>query len=100
MNKPALLLLLALPGLCADPAIESLMDNGHWKRVRAAAEAAVRANPNDARAAYYLARARQEFGNLDDGIKYADIAVRLDPKFAPAQRIIGELYGDKAMKVS
>jgi tetratricopeptide (TPR) repeat protein len=100
MNKPAILLLLTLPGLCADPGIGSLIENGHWKRARAAAEAAVRANPNDARANYYLARARQQFGNLDDGIKYAETAIKLDPKFAPAQRIVGELYGDKAMKVS
>jgi tetratricopeptide (TPR) repeat protein len=95
-----LLPLLALPCLCADPSIQTLIDNGHWKRARAAAEAAVRANPNDAQAAYYLARAREEFGNIDDGIKYAELAVKLDPKLAGAHRVVGELYGDKAEKVS
>jgi len=93
-----------LPAFAAEPKadsnIDSLMENGHWKRARAAAEAAERANPNDARAAYYLSRVREQFGNLDDGIKYAELAIKLDPKLAPAHRTLGELYGDKAEKVS
>jgi tetratricopeptide (TPR) repeat protein len=95
-----LVLLLAMPALHADPKIESLMECGHWKRARAAAEAALKANPNDARAAYDMARVRQRYGDLDDGIKYAELAIKLDPNLAPAHRILGELYGDKALKAS
>jgi tetratricopeptide (TPR) repeat protein len=97
---PVLLLFLALPGLSADSTIDALMENGHWKRARAAAEAAVHTNPNDARTNYYLARVREQFGNLDDGIKYAELAVKLDAKLAVAHRTLAELWGDKAEKVS
>ena len=95
-----LFLLLAISALQADPKTEALMECGHWKRARAAAEAAVKANPNDARAAYNMARVRQVYGDLDDGIKWAELAIKLDPNLAPAHRVRGELYGDKAMKVS
>ena len=45
-----------LCAIAADPDVESLMRNGHWKRAREAAEAYFRSHPNDARRAYWLAR--------------------------------------------
>src|SRR5438093_11983874 len=98
--RQLLLIVLTLPAVCADAKIESLMECGHWKRARAAAETALKTHPNDARAAYYLARVRQVFGNLDEGVKDAELAVKLDANFAPAHRILGEMDGEKARKAS
>lgn len=73
-----LLLLAAFPALANDPSPEALMESGHWKRVRAIAEPRVRANPNDAQAAYLLSRARLAFGKTDEALKLAEKAVALD----------------------
>src|SRR5580700_175757 len=68
-------LLLALPALAAAavpgsvPSIDALIENGHWKRARAQAEADYKANPKDARTVYRLARVRHVFGNLDEAAK-------------------------------
>jgi tetratricopeptide (TPR) repeat protein len=99
-------LFLAIPMLAAAaepgaaPSVESLMENGHWKRARVQAESDYKANPGDARAAYRLARIRQTFGNLDEALKLAESAVALDPKFGPAQRVLGDIYCSQAEKAS
>ena len=54
----ALLILAALPVWAADPPLESLVESGHWKRLRAMAEPRLAANPNDAEAAYLLSRVK------------------------------------------
>jgi len=92
--------------VAADPAtIETLMANSHWKRARAAAEAAYKENPNDARANCWMARVREEFGNLDEAVKFAEAAVKLDPKSSASlssayHRALGNAYGEKAQKAS
>ena len=87
--------------VAADPAtVETLMANSHWKRARAAAEAAYKENPNDARANCWMARVRQEFGNLDEAVKYAEAAVKLDSKSSANHRALGDAYGEKAQKAS
>src|SRR5580700_1032223 len=99
-------LLLALPALAAAAvtgsvvSIDALIENGHWKRARTQAEAEYKANPNDARAVYHLARVRQAFGNLDEAAKLADTAVNLDPKYGPAQRLLGDISCTQAEKAS
>ncbi len=95
-----LAVVLSFPILAAEPNFDSLFENGHWKRARDFAEANFRAHPNDSRAAYLLARVRHEFGNLDEAQKYAETAVRLDPKSSAAHRELGEIYADQADKVS
>jgi tetratricopeptide (TPR) repeat protein len=77
---------LTLCAIAADPDVESLMRNGHWKRAREAAEAYFHSHPNDARAAYWLARARGKFENFVEAAKYAEMAVRLDPKTSAYHR--------------
>lgn len=101
-NSLLLLFSLALSAAAAPdaPSIDTLMDNGHWKRARAAVEASYKANPNDAHVNYLMARLRQRYGNLDDAAKYAEAAVKLDPKVSAHHRILGEIYGDQAEKVS
>jgi tetratricopeptide (TPR) repeat protein len=84
----------------AEPDIETLMQNGHWKRARPLAEAGYSTHPNDARAAWLLSRVRDQFQNADDAAKYAELAVRLDPKVAAYHRALYEAYGDQMQKAS
>ena len=83
-----------------DPDPEALMQNGHWKRARDAAEAAYRAHPQDARAAYWLARVRDQFGDHEEALKYAEQAVQLDPKNARYHRELADVYGNIGLKSS
>jgi tetratricopeptide (TPR) repeat protein len=68
------------------------MRNGHWKRAREAAEAYFHSHPNDARHAYWLARARRSFDNFSEATKYAEMAVRLDPKASAYHRELAQAY--------
>ena len=79
----------------AEPDVESLIANGHMKRARALAEAGYKAHPNDARANYLLARVRREFKSMDEAVKYAETAVRLDPKSSAYHRELGKVYFDQ-----
>ena len=83
---------LTLSALAADPDAESLMRSGHWKRAREAAEAYYHSHPNDARGAYWLARARRSFNNFADAARYAEMAVHLDPKPSAYHRELGLTY--------
>jgi tetratricopeptide (TPR) repeat protein len=98
--RAPLLFFCALSIYSAEPKVESLMENGHWKRARDFAEAAYKANPNDARVNYVMARVRHEFEKLDDAAKFGEAAVRLDSKSSPAHRELGEIYADQAEHVS
>jgi len=97
----ATLLTIFATTLCAgepDPLL--LLENGHCKRARDLAEAAFRAHPNDAQTAYLMARVRHELGNIDEAVKYAEIAVKLDPKSSQYHRELGEALADQAGNVS
>ena len=100
MRTPILLILFTLSLAAAEPDVQQLIDNGHWKRARDAAEAAYKAHPNDAQAAYILARVRHEFVQLDEAVKLAETAVRLDPKVSRYHRELGEACADAAGKLS
>ena len=89
---PGLAAVFAVCMIAADPDVESLMRNGHWKRARDAAEAYFHSHPNDARGAYWLARARRNFDNFADAAKYAQMAVRLDPKASAYHRELALAY--------
>jgi hypothetical protein len=73
---------LAAPVLGGDGGPEGLLEGGHWKRLRAMAEAQVAANPNDARAANYLASAKEALGDLKGALPLAEKAVSADPNNA------------------
>lgn len=83
---------LTLSGFAADPDTESLMRNGHWKRARESAEVYYRAHPNDARAAYLLARVRRAFESFEEARTYLGKAIRLDPKTSGYHRELGLVY--------
>jgi tetratricopeptide (TPR) repeat protein len=83
---------VTLTAFAADSDVESLMRNGHWKRAREAADAYYHSHPNDARGAYWLARVRRSFNNFAEAAKYAEMAVRLDPKASAYHRELGLTY--------
>ena len=83
-----------------DPDPETLMQNGHWKRARDVAEASYRAHPQDARAAYWLARVRDQFGEHEEALKYAEQAVQFEPKNASYHRELADVYGNIGLKSS
>jgi tetratricopeptide (TPR) repeat protein len=100
MRNTILFMLFAVAARAAEPNVESLIENGHWKRAREAAQAMYQAHPNDARAICLLARIRHEFGNLEEAVKLAEGGVRLDPKSSACHRELGEALADQADKVS
>ena len=73
---------LAVPALGGDAGLEGLLEGGHWKRLRSIAEQRVAATPNDAQAAYYLASAKEELGDLQGALPLAEKAVSADPNNA------------------
>lgn len=92
-----LLLLLAAAAVWAnDPSPEALIDGGHWKRLATFAEQKLRANPNDARANYWMAYAKFEYRDYDGAEPYAEKAVQLDGQNADHHFILGAIYGRKA----
>lgn len=100
MRTVVLLFLLTSAIPAGEPDAQSLIENGHYKRARALAEAAYHAHPNDARANYLLAVVRHNFENYNDAVKHGEAAVRLDPKASAYHRELGEIYADQADTVS
>ena len=78
---PFLMLAMLLTGAAfgGDVSPESLLAEHHIKRLRSWAEPRVAANPNDAQANYYLASAKEEFGDFDGALPLAEKALAADP---------------------
>src|SRR5271166_358016 len=99
-NIIAILILGACAAAAGEPDVQALIENGHFKRARDMAEASYRAHPQDAHAAYLMAEVRNAFGDYDEALKYAEQAVRLDPKDAEYHRELADVYGDIGLKSS
>ena len=82
----------------SDAAPDKLLDAGHFKLLRAWAEPRVAANPNDAQAAYYLASAKEELGDLDGALPLAEKALSLDPNNASYHLLVANICGQQAQK--
>jgi tetratricopeptide (TPR) repeat protein len=91
----AVLLTLALPILAESPAA-LLASHGHWKRLRAAVEPRVRANPDDAEAQWLLSRVKLAWHDLDGALAPAEKAVALDPKNADYRFQLAQVVGEQA----
>jgi tetratricopeptide (TPR) repeat protein len=100
MRIPILFTLFAVSIPAAEPNVESLIENGHWKRAREAVQTMYQTHSNDAHVACLLARIRHEFGQFDEAVKLAESGIRLDPKSSACHRELGETLADQAMKVS
>ena len=79
---------------------EALRNAGHFKRLRALAEARLRRNPNDAEALYLRALARLAFGHPEQAQKDAEKAVALESKVSDYHRVLSEAAGTLAEHAS
>jgi tetratricopeptide (TPR) repeat protein len=84
--------------LGADSSPEELEEGGHWKRLRALEDPRVSANSNDAEAAYYLGKAKKEFGDLQGAMALAEKAVSLNSNNARYHLFVAEVAIDMGQK--
>src|SRR3954471_10696328 len=96
--RPLLTGLLFAAGVPAQTPIHDLIESGHYKRARAAAEAKYKETPNDAETLCLMSIVRQEFGQTDEAEKFAEKAVALNPKEARYHFQLSEVVGQKAQK--
>lgn len=86
--KRALLLLAFSTLLRADPftpdapALDALIEAGHFLRVKSALEPLIQAHPDDAEIAWRLSKAEGALGNLEASLKLAESAVAQNPASA------------------
>jgi hypothetical protein len=76
----------------------SLLEAGHFKRLRAWAEPRVAANANDVQAAYYLASAREALGDLNGALPLAEKALASDGNDARYHLLIADICIEEAQK--
>jgi tetratricopeptide (TPR) repeat protein len=93
---PALLPIVLSALLASDVVPRSLIDGGHWKRLRAAAEERLRASPRDAAAVYWLGRVSIAYGDSDGALALAERAVALEPQNSSYRYLLAASYGRKA----
>ena len=82
------------------PTPAGLAEAGHWRRAQALVEPRLRANPNDAEAAYLMSRVRLMTGDLDEALKLAEKAASLDPKNASYRYQVAAVAGTMAQRAS
>jgi tetratricopeptide (TPR) repeat protein len=82
----------------ADATPDSLLEAHHIKRLRAWAEPRVAANPNDAQAAYYLAYAKEEFGDFEGALPLAEKALSLDVNNPRNHLLVAEICIQQGQK--
>jgi cytochrome c-type biogenesis protein CcmH/NrfG len=80
--------------------VDALIESGHWKRARLAAEARLRANPNDAQAYAWLSKIKSSFGDLEGAIEDGERAVALNPNNAAFHGQLAEACGMMADRSS
>lgn len=74
------------------------MEGSHWKRLRALEEPRLSANSNDAEAAYYLGKAKAEFGDLQGAMALAEKAVSLNSNNARYHLFVAEVAIEMGQK--
>ncbi len=78
---------------------EQLIRQGHWKRAKAAVEAALAAKPNDPDMLYQMSRIKMAYGDLAAAQTYAERAVSAAPTAAHHLQL-AEVLGEQAGKAS
>jgi tetratricopeptide (TPR) repeat protein len=78
------------------PSPESLIEAGHWRRARAAAEALLRTSPNDPMAQFLTARCLDAAGDLDGALTLAEKASKRDPGNAGYHALLAYIHGRRA----
>lgn len=76
-----------------DPAIESLLDAGHFKRARAILETRYKANPTDPVTTFLLSRVKMAYDDAVTAIPLAEKAVAGDANNADYHTNLAHVYG-------
>jgi tetratricopeptide (TPR) repeat protein len=82
----------------AEPTPEALIEAGHWKQLRALVEPMLKTNPNDARAAYLMSRARLAFADPDGALALAEKAVAAEPANSQYRLQLARVLGAQAQR--
>jgi tetratricopeptide (TPR) repeat protein len=96
-------LLAATVAFAADASgqdLNALIEAGHFKRAKPLIDSRLQKNPKDAEALYASAIIKEKSNDLDGAIALAEQAVAADPNKAQYHAQLGEMYGNKAGKVS
>lgn len=88
------------PMAAADSELAALVDAARWRRALTIAEAAVKANADDADAAYQLSRIRMARGEVDAALPLAERAATLQPTNATYRAQVATIVGRQAQRAS
>src|SRR5262245_44895321 len=92
--------LFVYPLTAADSELSALVDAQRWRKAQPIAEAAVKANANDADASYWLSRIKMQRGDLDGALPLAERAATLQPKNVVYRTNVANVVGRMAQQAS
>ena len=92
--------LFVYPLTAADSELSALVAANRWRKAQPLAEAAVKANANDAEAACLLARIKMARGDADGALPLAERAAMLQPQNATYRAQVASIVGRQAQQAS
>jgi tetratricopeptide (TPR) repeat protein len=92
--------LLCAAWLCAADTPQTLMDDGHHKRLRAIAEQRYREHPNDPEALWMMSFVKLSWDDHKAALELAEKAVAADPKNPRYRLALAQAVGREAQKAS
>lgn len=96
----AFLLILALPAFLGAQSPEQLFDQRRFDEAKAAFQAQLAKNKNDANALYYMGRIADEQGKSGEAVSWLEKAVKLNDNSAEYHFRLGSALGDEAQNAS
>ena len=84
----------------ADPAVQKLIDQDHWRRARTLLETRLKTSPDDPVLTRQMTRVLMVFDESDAAVAMGEKAVKLAPNDAAARMALAEAVGDKAQNAS
>jgi tetratricopeptide (TPR) repeat protein len=100
MMRLCMLVLLCAAWLCAADTPQTLMDDGHHKRLRAIAEQQYREHPNDPEALWMMSFVKLSWDDHKTALELAEKAVAADPKNPRYHLALAQAVGREAQKAS
>ena len=84
----------------ADDPPTLLMQQKHWKRVRAVAQAKLKTSPDDPEGNYLMSRVLMAWNDSNAALPYAERAVTLSPQNAEYHWALAQIVGNQAEKAN